>query len=68
MKKTLQELAKRAKDAIERRETFIYDIASENGQIVGNIANMRWFRLAAMREIASTDTRYHHLQPEIPLQ
>ncbi len=45
-KKTFDELLDRAEQAINNREEIVYDVASESGQIVGNVAHMRWFRNA----------------------
>jgi hypothetical protein len=62
---TIKTLSERAKQAIEKRENFIYDVASETGQIVDNVAHMKWFRLAVMREIANSTKKYQHLADEI---
>lgn len=67
-KPTLQDLADRALRAIERRETFVYDIASEFCQILGNVRHMRWFRLAVMRQLAQDTVKYSHLLGAIPEQ
>ena len=34
---------RRAIDAIDQRLDFVYDIAAEYGQILDNVAHMRWF-------------------------
>ena len=40
---TRSQLVERARRAIERDEAFIYDVAAEYGQIVGNVRGMCWF-------------------------
>ena len=65
MKKTLAQLEERARNAIERREEFIYDVASESGSIVGNVAHMHWFRLEVMRHLASESPSWEHLFDEV---
>lgn len=62
----LEDLRERAVNAIEKKETLVYDVASETGQIVGNVCHMRWFRLAVMRELAASSRRYAHLVDAIP--
>jgi hypothetical protein len=50
-----------AKDAIERGEDVCYDVASEAGQIFGNVKHMSWFEKAVADEIESLGDQY---QPE----
>ena len=67
-KPTLDDLMARARSAIENKEAFIYDVASVTGQIVGNVAHMRWFRLSVAQEIADTTKKWAHLAEPIPQQ
>lgn len=58
MAPALEDLRDRALEAIERRETVVCDVASETGQIIGNVCHMRWFRLAVMSELAASTRTY----------
>lgn len=40
---TVDDLLARARSAIERDESFVYDVAAETGQIVDNVKHMPWF-------------------------
>lgn len=40
---TTEDLLARAESAIERDENFVYDVAVDSGQMVGNVKHMRWF-------------------------
>lgn len=63
--KTLADLEDAARRAIDRGDDLVYDVASESSQIFGNVKHMRWFRLAVMREKATSKT-WEHLLPLIP--
>jgi hypothetical protein len=41
-----QSLIEEASEAIERQDEIVYDVASDSGQIVGNVKHMEWFRHA----------------------
>lgn len=60
-KPTMKELGERARRAIERREAFVYDVAAESGQIVGNVAGMRWFVREVARWLTLNVKRWQHL-------
>lgn len=65
MKKTLQQLLNRADAAIAGKEDFVYDVAAESWQIVGNVGHMRWFRLAVAEELAERHVCWEHLRGEL---
>ena len=44
---------KRAEQAIDQDEHFIYDVAGNVGQDVNNVKHMRWFRLAVAEWLAA---------------
>jgi hypothetical protein len=53
----------RASRAIDQDEEFIYDVASQTGQIVANVKHMRWFRLAVAQYLIDSFKRYLELFP-----
>lgn len=61
-KATLEDLKQRAKSAIERDEDFIYDVAAEHSQMVGNVKHMHWFKKAVMIALTETTAKYSHLE------
>jgi hypothetical protein len=63
---TIEDLSARAREAILSNDIIVHDIASQTGQIVRNVARMRWFRLAVMRALASSTRKYSHLAHQIP--
>src|SRR5260221_3744036 len=44
-------LLEEANKAIQRQDDIVYDVASDSGQIVGNVKHMPWFRQAVARAI-----------------
>jgi hypothetical protein len=64
-KATLTELLARAQSAIDRNEVRIYDVAANNGQIVGNVKKMEWFKLAVADDLIATTDKWSHLQAEL---
>jgi hypothetical protein len=64
-KPTLKELLERAQSAIDRNELLVYDVAANNGQIVGNVARMRWFKLEVCDELIARTDCWSHLQKEL---
>jgi len=63
-KPTISDLMARARRAIDEDEQFIYDVASETGQIVANVKHMRWFRLAVAQHLIDNTKRWQHLTLE----
>lgn len=61
---THDDLIRRAQSAIDHDEHFIYDVAAEHCQQVGNVKHMRWFLIAVAEEIRCTVSTYRHL-PEV---
>lgn len=41
----------RAQSAIENKETVVYDVAADCGQIVDNVKHMTWFVEAVAQQI-----------------
>lgn len=64
-KPTLEELIDRSKRAIERKEILVFDVASESGSIVGNVAHMRWFICAVADALVATTDKWSGLQKEL---
>lgn len=60
-KATLDDLLKAAERKIERNDVMIYDVASQTGQIVGNVKHMRWFKYAVAQELIESTAKYAHL-------
>lgn len=58
---TIEQLITRARAAINSDNDLIYDVASESGQIVGNVKHMHWFVMAVAKEIACRTKKYAHL-------
>lgn len=58
---TLEDLTKRAENAIANEEDIVYDTAAEAGQIVGNVRHMHWFKRAVMRALTESYESYSHL-------
>ena len=60
---TRSQLIQRARRAIERDEAFIYDVAAEHCQIVGNMRHTRWFVRAVANWLIDNTGRWSHLEP-----
>lgn len=58
---TVDDLLARARSAIERDERFIYDVAAETRQMVGNVKHMRWFIEAVANWLIDNTGRWSHL-------
>lgn len=58
---TAEDLLARAEGAIERDEDFIYDVAAETGQMVGNVKHMRWFVEAVADWLIDNTGKWSHL-------
>lgn len=58
---TVDDLRARAESAIERDEGFIYDVAGETGQMVGNVKHMRWFVEAVANWLIDNTGRWSRL-------
>ena len=56
------QLIARARRAIERDEAFIYDVATEHCQIVGNVRGMRWFVRVVANWLIDNTGRWSHLE------
>ena len=61
-KATKHDLLRRATRAIERDEHFIYDVAANLGQIVGNFKDTPWFVRQVANWLIDDTARYAHLQ------
>ena len=59
--KTAQDLLSRAEEAIENDEDFIYDVAADVGQMVGNVKHMRWFLRAVANWLIEDTEEWSHL-------
>lgn len=59
---SLQDLLDRARNAIERREDCVYDIAHEQGQIVANVEHMTWFITLVAVWFTQNVKRWSHLE------
>ena|GEM_PF-2567446 len=59
---TRTDLMVRANRAIERDEAFIYDVAAEHCQIVGNVRGMRWFVRAVANWLIDNTGRWSHVE------
>ena len=59
--KTAQDLLSRAEEAIENDEDFIYDVAANVGQMVGNVKHMRWFLRAVANWLIEDAEEWSHL-------
>ena len=46
--KTIDDLRRHARAAIERQDTLVCEVATEFDQILGNIAHLKWFEEAVM--------------------
>lgn len=64
-KPTIEDLRGAAKAAIEKRQDFVLDCASEMGQMVDNVAHMRFFEREVMLHMANEFEKYAHLAPEV---
>jgi hypothetical protein len=62
---SMDQLAARAQQAIDNDEDFVYDLAAECSQQVGNVKHMTWFKQAVMRDIAENQPQYEHLLAEL---
>ncbi len=60
---TRDDLLDRTDEAIERDEAFIYNVAAEHCQIVGNVRGMRWFVGAVANWLIDNTGRWSHLEP-----
>lgn len=63
--KTLEQLAARAQEAIDNDENFVYDVAAEYSQQVGNVKHMTWFKKTVMRNIALNVAEFKHLADDL---
>ncbi len=61
MAATLQELADRARQAIEREEDFVFEVAGEACQMFDNVKHMRWFRVAVALWLTENVHKWEHL-------
>jgi rubrerythrin len=59
--KTARDLLGRAEEAIENDEDFIYDVAADAGQMVGNVKHMRWFLHAVANWLIEDAEEWSHL-------
>jgi len=50
-----------AQAKIDAKDSDVYDIASENGQMFGNVYRMTWFRKAVARHLTETTVKYSAL-------
>ncbi len=55
---TRNDLLRRARRAIERDEHFIYDVAANCGQLVGNVRNTQWFLQEVALWLVEDTARY----------
>jgi len=62
---TLEQLAARAQEAIDNNEDYVYDLAAECSQQVGNVKHMSWFKKSVMRDIAENQAEYSHLLAQL---
>ena len=63
-KATTVDLMKRVQSAIDRDESFIYDIAEEYGQDLDNVKHMKWFRSRVAERLINDYSKYSHLSIE----
>ena len=63
-KATTDDLMKRAQLAIDRDESFIYDIAAEHGQDPDNVKHMSWFKKCVAEQLINDYSKYSHLSIE----
>ena len=62
-KATKQDLMRRARNAIEGRETVCFEVCAETSQSFDNVKAMRWFLYAVANELIATTVRFAHLTP-----
>ncbi len=60
---TQDDLLKRARKAIDDREMFVYDVASEQGQQVANVVDTKWLLYRVANRLIQDVKKYAHLQP-----
>ncbi len=63
---TIENLKTRARNAIEKDEHFIYDVAAEHGQMLENVKHMDWFLIEVCRCLCNDYQKYQHLIGELP--
>jgi hypothetical protein len=64
-KATLSDLRDRAQKAVEQDESFIYDVAVENGQILANVKHTEWFINEVCICLCNDYKKYSHLLTEV---
>lgn len=59
--RTLAELKARADAAVEREESFVFDVCAAYGQMFGNVQHLAWFREAVARWLTENVKVWSHL-------
>ena len=61
-KYTWADVLRTAQEYIDRDDDLIYDIASDVGQIVGNIKHMPWFRYRVALALRDTLSKFANIE------